>query len=230
MEHENGNKNMTIVLTIIGIATLLAAVVGATFAFYSITQTGDVTSTNVTGQTEGLGGTTLSNPTQDLHINLSTIDMNKANEGKTYYSTKNSTENYKETEEYEIITKAEVSGGDVGSKYLCNSNLKIEVDDTSTMKDAIVAGDGKVKIKPSDNVTIGTLEYDLKTLIDATNGITLPVVYKITKATEDNAQESISAVMSINNTTSDQIGLAGKTLKVKLSVSEFGCNPVDSFE
>ncbi len=228
-ENENKNKNMTIILTIIGIATLLAAVVGATFAFYSITSNDNTTETTVTGEAESLGGTLLTNPTQDLHINLAATDMNMANQGKTYYAAKETDKNYEETAKSHVITQAEVSNGEIGSKYLCTSNLKIAL--SGTMKDELVAGDGKVTLIPSANVTIGTTEYDLKTLADATDGeISIPVTYKITKATAENAIETISAQVSINNTTTDQLKLAGKQVVVKMNVSEFGCNPVESFD
>lgn len=45
--NENGGKSSTILLTVIGIATLLVVVVGATFAYFAAQVTGDDTSTSV---------------------------------------------------------------------------------------------------------------------------------------------------------------------------------------
>ena len=41
MERENGNNGNTVLLTVIGVATLLVALVGATFAYFSATITND---------------------------------------------------------------------------------------------------------------------------------------------------------------------------------------------
>ena len=53
--NENGGKSSTILLTVIGIATLLVVVVGATFAYFAAQVTGNenVSSLNVTAAANG---------------------------------------------------------------------------------------------------------------------------------------------------------------------------------
>lgn len=51
--NENGGKSSTILLTVIGIATLLVVVVGATFAFFAAQTVGDATSITVTAASDG---------------------------------------------------------------------------------------------------------------------------------------------------------------------------------
>ena len=68
------NKKNTILLTVIAVATLLVAVVGATFAYFSISAdaTG-VTTTNVNGQATSTGAITMVTNTENLYLKLSHI-------------------------------------------------------------------------------------------------------------------------------------------------------------
>lgn len=52
---KENNKGSMIILTIIGIATLLVAVIGATFAYFTVTIQGNPTEPNVTVQSKTLG-------------------------------------------------------------------------------------------------------------------------------------------------------------------------------
>ena len=51
--NENGGKSSTILLTVIGIATLLVVVVGATFAYFAAQTVGDAQSITVTAASDG---------------------------------------------------------------------------------------------------------------------------------------------------------------------------------
>lgn len=51
----DNNKGQTIFLSVVGIATLLVAIVGATFAWFSATVTGNDTASSVTVQTATIG-------------------------------------------------------------------------------------------------------------------------------------------------------------------------------
>ena len=55
--NENGGKSSTILLTVIGIATLLVVVVGATFAYFAAATTGDNDATSISVQAAGEGTT-----------------------------------------------------------------------------------------------------------------------------------------------------------------------------
>lgn len=52
---KESNKGSMIILTVIGIATLLVAVIGATFAYFTVTIKGNPTEPNVTVQSKTLG-------------------------------------------------------------------------------------------------------------------------------------------------------------------------------
>ncbi len=55
MKENNNNRGSMIILTVIGIATLLIAVIGATFAYFTVTIQGNPTAPNVTVQSKTLG-------------------------------------------------------------------------------------------------------------------------------------------------------------------------------
>ncbi len=82
-EKNNNNKRHTILLTVIGIATLLVAVVGATFAYFTATVSGNASNDNVQVQTATYG---LEVAYQDSNnsINLTNQDL-KQTEAETNY-------------------------------------------------------------------------------------------------------------------------------------------------
>ena len=221
MENVNSKKK-TIILTIIGLITLISLVVGATFAFYTMTTNDKTNPTNVSGNTEGLGQAILTNPTPKLHLKLSAVDMNSANKGKVYYATNDINKNYDTEETKRSIAIASVGGGLEDTKNQCESTLTIEID--GSMKDVLTNGDGKIVLTPTSGIEIETTEIDLKDLADKTS-ITLPVVYKITGSNE----EKIEAIMLINNRETDQINLAGKQININITNSSFKCEVVSEF-
>ena len=221
MENVNSKKK-TIILTIIGLITLISLVVGATFAFYTMTTNDKTNPTNVSGNTEGLGQAILTNPTPKLHLKLSAVDMNSANKGKVYYATNDINKNYDTEETKRSIAIASVGGGLEDTKNQCESTLTIEID--GSMKDVLTNGDGKIVLTPTSGIEIETTEIDLKDLADKTS-ITLPVVYKITGSNE----EKIEAIMLINNRETDQINLAGKQININITNSSFKCEVVKDF-
>ena len=80
------DKKNTMLLTVIAVATLLVAVVGATFAFFAIQATSESNAkATITGSTENanVGSVALTGNTT-LKLNLTAENMSKANPGKTY--------------------------------------------------------------------------------------------------------------------------------------------------
>ena len=78
------DKKNTILLTVIAVATLLVAVVGATFAYYSVQVTGSASKVNVDVKSSAVGVLTLSTPEQHLYMNILPEDMADFGEDKTY--------------------------------------------------------------------------------------------------------------------------------------------------
>ena len=82
MIEEEKSRKKKVALTVVGIITLIAFVIGASFAYYNITTNNNGSATNVVGDTEGLGVAAIYNPTPKLHLKLTTADMSLSNAGK----------------------------------------------------------------------------------------------------------------------------------------------------
>jgi len=62
------NRGQSIFLSVVGIATLLVAIVGATFAYFSISVTGNDTASSIIVTTAKLGGVTFSGTTAGIEV------------------------------------------------------------------------------------------------------------------------------------------------------------------
>ena len=126
------DKKNTMLLTVIAVATLLVAVVGATFAYFAIS-TGDSTNTSkttVTGSTEGTNvGSVALQGNEDLTMKLTAADMASANQTHTFYANKSGTATIDVEQKLDVGT-ATLTGGDADIKYECKAVYKVTYDDT----------------------------------------------------------------------------------------------------
>ena len=205
------DKKNTMLLTVIAVATLLVAVVGATFAYFSVTGTNDAKTTVVTTEAEEVGTVALTNPTSAMSITLTAADMASAKQGTPYYATTTDA-NYVTSAENNQVALATVTGGETDTKYTCTFNLNVVVD--GTMKESLVAGDAKI-------VFSGALEEESDlTTVAASRSVTF------SNLTGTATTEDVKAYVVFNNTTVNQNAVAGKTLTVTLSNSDFTCDTV----
>ncbi len=79
------DKKNTMLLTVIAVATLLVAVVGATFAYFSVANPQSST-TNVKASTGKIGVINIDEGKKDLELFVSTQDMAKLENDKSYYA------------------------------------------------------------------------------------------------------------------------------------------------
>ena len=222
MIEEEKSRKKKVALTVVGIITLIAFVIGASFAYYNITTNNNGSATNVVGDTEGLGVAAIYNPTPKLHLKLTTADMSLSNAGKVYYATNDKNKNYDSEETKRSIAVAGVTGGEENTKFQCESVLEIEL--TGTMKDALQTGDGFIRLSPTDNLEMDETDLDLADLASK-SPIEIPITYKLSGIIEGD----IKATMAINNTTGDQSGLTGKKLSVNITNKTFKCETVQEF-
>lgn len=79
----DSNKGQTIFLSVIGIATLLVAIIGATFAWFSVTVTGNENASSIIVRTATLGNVVF---TDGVEINLNNIKPElEPSQSKTFY-------------------------------------------------------------------------------------------------------------------------------------------------
>ena len=209
------DKKNTMLLTVIAVATLLVAVVGATFAYFSVAQQNQSQTVNVTGQTTDVGAATLTTPTTAMHINLTGAQMAEDVKGTPYYSATGS-EAYLTSADAAEIAKLAVTGGDASLTYTCNYSLTISKGATDTMIDKLVAGDGSIVLAGN---TITTADKD----IDLTELKTGAVTIEGTATALSSAKsESVTAYVQINNTNEVQ-NFAGTNLAVEIKAATFAC-------
>ncbi|MBQ8902020.1 MAG: hypothetical protein IJY87_03010 [Bacilli bacterium] len=205
------NKN-TMLLTIIAVATLLVAVVGATFAYFTADNKAQgETVVEVTSQV--IGSVAVSNPTPNLHVNLTAADMAEQNEGDSYWATKTASP-YATTEEFNSVAQVTLTGDENDNTYNCKFTLNI------TKPDAIKANDATITFKTNGATITGITSNNPMDLygMDAT--------YQVSFSQTGNVEEKdiITAAVKLNNldgTTQDH--LAGKTLNFSISNSGMSC-------
>ncbi len=232
-------KKNTILLTVIAVATLLVAVVGATFAYYSVGTTLSEGTTTYKATTGPIGSIAQTLTDATLSLKVTPEDMLKLDSyesGNSFWA-KNTTagslgdKNYEtEKKSYEIV-KVELSNGDSKTKYTCTGTITVKKSSSDTMVSAAETGDLKLYLGTSNGTTIGSetnpsgneVTLDLSTLKEKESGETYNVIYKVS-GTGDSKIATISAALELVNRDADQKALAGKTLAIEISTPTFNCD------
>lgn len=212
------DKKNTMLLTVIAVATLLVAVVGATFAYFSITSdTSRDTSANV--EVASAGTITITSG-DGLKLGLSALEMDKANQGTTYWAVDGTTAStapqFGTTQYKASVVRIGLSGAAAGQQYTCTGKVTV----TAT---------GDLAASTSEDLDIiiegASTEDDDGTYTAA--GIASKVFnlsYTLTGAT-DSAE--VKASISLTNTNAEQnAAFADKSLTLTFTPSEFVCNAV----
>ena len=235
------DKKNTMLLTVIAVATLLVAVVGATFAYFAIS-TGDSVNnskTTITGSTEGTNvGSIALKGNKALTMNLTAENMASAHQGKAFYASESGTVVMDEEQKLTVGT-ATLTGGDSGIVYECTATYKVTYDDSEDniqwsdgLTEQSELGDDKAVLTLSGKDTNVTLEGDiasplkLKDLATAEAGKTGTVKFKLT-GNGGEVTADLLASLSITNSEKDQsTRLADKTFTINIEATEFSCDTV----
>jgi len=208
------DKKNTMLLTVIAVATLLVAVVGATFAYFTATASNQGETINVTGSTTDVGAPTLSTTNTAMHINLTGTEMAQGAQGAKYYSATGDTAYLTSAVPLEIA-KMTVNGGDATVTYTCDYELTIKKGASDSMIAKMVAADGKL-VLAGDTLT-GTKEHALTTI--TADGV--KVAGQVTNlSTSTNA--TVTAYVEVDNTNAPQ-NFAGTNLAVEIEATDFSC-------
>ncbi len=224
-------KRNTILLTVIAVATLLVAVVGATFAYYSLSVTNAQGTVKVGASTDELGQITLTSKTGNLNMTVLPADMANFGEVRDYYATEGG-ELTQTPQKTEIAKAALTTQGAQNTEYKCTSIVQVTLTTgDGTMGDALELGDAAFVLTPgSENVLISgqnsPISLDLSTLKeDNTEDYT--VTYTLgSSGTNKKTEESLYAGLKITNKQEDQSRLTdenGKELNVTVKTTNFNC-------
>ena len=226
------DKKNTMLLTVIAVATLLVAVVGATFAYFAIsTDEGANSKTTITGNTqEAQVGSVALKGNQNLAMKLTAEDMSKANQDNVFYANLDGTATMTAEQKLTVGT-ATLTGGSDNITYSCKAGYKITYEDKSAniewqQGEAVLKlhGDANVTIQEEDATTTG---YDLSTLKGQEAGQTVNVTFKLSSGDLGIKTADLKASLAIKNTTNEQQDrLANKEFTVNLQADSFECDTV----
>ena len=156
------NKKKTMILTIVAVSCLLIAVIGATYAYFQVLATNNVTGTNTQGSADTMPKGTLVTNITALKINLDADLMSEEKAGVTYYATESGVPVTSATEgsgKYVLATASLNKEGltyDCGYSYIVTATSKKEITDGSD-------ADVKIRITGSDGYSE---TYTLQEILD----------------------------------------------------------------
>lgn len=218
------DKKNTMLLTVIAVATLFVAVVGATFAYFSISGANNSKPNVLEASMGTLGTVTLTSPNTTFKINLSGDDMRENLGGvASYYSVPGSSnENFLTSPDnaFQRILLASVIDEDENHEYKCKGSVKISLNanNESTLS-SLVPGDGEV-------VFGGELSGVSKKLTDIKTGSNYELLLDNIEFSglKVGVEKDITAYLKINNTNVPQNYLQGEKLSVTITVPTFTCD------
>ena len=213
-------KKNTMLLTVIAVATLLVAVVGATFAYFSLTATNE-SSTTGTISTPKIGTATISSVNSSLTLTLTPEDMSKENINHIYYASTNG--EGKDSSSAITIAKADLKDAQDGSTYKCEAN--VEVTATGGMLDALQSGWAKLSLTGTgvDGSVSEAGDIDIATLKNGQKGSYTGTATLTADTSGTGTSDILSAVLSFTNVDANQSAVAGQTLTVTIKVTGGTC-------
>lgn len=222
------DKKNTMLLTVIAVATLLVAVVGATFAYFSLTTTGNGGTTTVTSNVGKLPTITVNGSKETLNLNLTTTDMAKPDVATNYYAIKGTDSNDSKSGGKWSNSAQNLQAGSIAVTNIeDNTNIScttsVAVNLSGTMVGHLTKGDAFLVLK--GYITNGdgagqTIDLtDIGSLIGSNDDATRTTTYtgKIT-LNKNKATEDLQADLYIVNKQEDsQNHLAEKSLTVTIT-------------
>lgn len=217
------DKKNTMLLTVIAVATLLVAVVGATFAYFSVSNPLEKGETTVTGTTATPGVVSLSSGSNTT-ATISAEDMDQKNKGNNVYITNaNATHVAQTAGAGDLITFATISASKGSNNqtatYSCTGTITVDTAGTDMTLESGEGGNAFLQFKTVEGIeAITTDAIDLK---DVSGWSSKPISFDITTDAPISVTGNVWVVnKSDAQTTSD---LAGKTLSVKVTVTGLDC-------
>ena len=230
-------KKNTMLLTVIAVATLLVAVVGATFAFFSLSVTSGAQTTATTVTAPEIGTATILNKQTNLSLSVTAQDMAKQGEDVKYYASAGTGGVAPGSSDMIPIAQMDYNGGTTGTSYKCP--VQVEVIVNGNMLENLQAGWTQLilqgeAVNGEQGTESGPRTLDLVTLKKTGEELqqTKSQVYKgkvtVTGATMA-AKDILSASLYLDNKQEeDQKDIADKTLTVTVKVTPDGACALQS--
>ncbi len=234
------DKKNTMLLTVIAVATLLVAVVGATFAYFSVAGTQNAT-TDVNASTGKIGAVNVTKNEGPYVLTLTAEDMKAAGSDVKYYVIKSTEKSedittggvYSKDPKDIEIAKVNLTGADNGDTVKCQ--ISVRADLSGTMTGHLQTGDLFITLSADgysgfDGVSSFDFKSDGVTKVtyngEGDDNKTGTVTFTGTGTFDltNNANKAIKAqIWLLNSNAKPQNYLADKSLTIQLTTTVSGC-------
>ena len=222
------DKKNTMLLTVIAVATLLVAVVGATFAYFSVTDTFASSTAAINATTQDVGTVALADGGATMHINTVAGDFANTTEAKRAMWATATTAGYVLSEEQGAAYTATVTGGANTAVYKCEFTVTVSANGLPTGSTAgtnnLTTGDYIVYLKVGDG-TDASEAIDLSAL---GNTATRSVNKKVTIYITGQNSKTLNVSGKLTNTSAIQNYLTNlnSTVSFALVSNSWACDTV----
>ncbi len=207
-------KKRLIIYLIIVIMTLLLLVIGASYAYFSVTSTNSFGSKTISASAPEVGSVILTSGS-NLTMNITASQMMKKDIDISYYASSNGTVNLQTTP---VIAKAKVSGDGI---YTCDYTLEISKSATNDLYTAFQGWSGKTEGQIV--LTVGNNVYDFNTANLFTNNKI--VINGTLSGIASGSPGQITAQLKfVNKKSLDQSALKNKDITLTFSATSFNCS------
>ena len=197
--------------------------VGATFAYFSVTNGSGSDTTNITATTPEVGVVSISSENQSTSMTLTLDQMKQLNESKKYYA--NVGNQVSEDETPLTYATIQSTGGSTSTNYTCTANLKVTVG--GEMATNLTSGDAAIKFTLDEGITGSTITNGGEISLDTYKSE--PLTDTLNFKLKGNTPVTIKGSMYIQNDKSrEQNDLAGKQLTVQVVVDTLKCTADDA--
>ena len=203
------NNKKVIVPTIVAIITLVMLTVGATYAYFTVSATNSFGTKTITATTPSVGSVALSTGS-NLTMTLTAAQMMKQSSDVTYYASPSGATTTATTSN---IGTAKVTGS---GTFTCTYSLSV-TDNDNSLYDAFQSMTGKSTGQIVLTVNGTSYDFNTASLFPKTISGTM------TGLTSSASQNITAQLKFVNKTSVDQSSLAGKSITLTFTVSNFSC-------
>ena len=208
-------NNKKVIISLVGVLIMLLLIISATYAYFSVTITGNGSKTMITANTPKKHSLSVSTLYDDIHIHVDNNDMKLVNAG-SYYGAVDKDNRYETdltTGTHNIIEVS--SKGMENIRYSCSGDIKVTLNiDNGSMGSVLEREDVLLYLKG-----LGLDEtLDLSTL-----KINNTKIYTTTFEIDGDSSDYLSAIVELVNKPSYQNYIANKILNVKIEAENMVC-------
>lgn len=236
------DKKNTMLLTVIAVATLLVAVVGATFAYFSVTSGSTTNTSSLQTTTKEVGTVTMTGGNTTFYLNPTAAQMAKSAAPSSWYSTPTNVDAVALADKQNInLATFTLAGAHSGDKYQCSFTWTLRTESESANYANLTADDASITINSGsgvygfeNNYTLLSTKYDTNASLNGQSGTGR---VELTADNTGAATTDITAFAQWNNLadanavadSGNQNNRANLSMTTTFNITGFNCDTVASF-